>query len=138
MEVIRSKLETIEKDCEEIKDKIDELDNRLENISERTLTLEVWRNGNGARGSEARLQDVEDGLMAYSRERIIPRLNCVEADMQAVQRIADHAIQTGVNDAVNATLDKREKTTIAKIKAWGPYAATAVVLVGMVLDKLVK
>lgn len=136
--IINIKFDTLEKDCEETKGRMTEAEDAIEGLSERTRSLEYWRNGNGAAGAEERLQAVEDGLLYYSRERIPQRLNCVEADMAAVQRIADHAIQNGVQGAVNETLDKRDKTAIAKIRAWGPYFATAVVLILGILERLLK
>lgn len=136
--IINIKFDTLEKDCEETKGRMTEAEDAIEGLSERTRSLEYWRNGNGATGAEERLQAVEDGLLYYSRERIPQRLNCVESDMAAVQRIADHAIQNGVQGAVNETLDKRDKTAIAKIKAWGPYFATAVVLILGILERLLK
>jgi len=135
---LRGRVDGTEKACTDHRDRLDRHDNILDDHEKAIEKINQWRTGNGARGAEDRLQEVEDGLFAYARERIIPRLNCIEGDVAAVQLIADHAIQTGVNEAVNTTLDKRERTTIAKIKAWGPYAATAVVLIGMVLDKVFK
>jgi len=133
---LRGRVDQTEKECTDHRDRLDEHDNALEARKEDTNRLIRWAfEGNGS-SAESRLTAVEDGLLYYSRERIVQRLNCVEGDMAAVQRIADHAIQTGVNDAVNTTLDKRERTTIAKIKAWGPWFATGVVLLLGILDKV--
>lgn len=136
--IINIRFDTLAKDCEETKCRVSEAEDAIAGLSDRTRSLEYWRNGNGASGAEERLQAVEDGLLYYSRERIPQRLNCVEADMAAVQRIADHAIEHGVRGAVNDTLDKRDKTAIAKIKAWGPYFATGVVLILGILERIFK
>lgn len=136
--IINIKLDNIESDCIEIKTKIDNLDEEISTLSDRAYALEMWRNGNGAKGAEARLQHLESCQAELAENRVGPRLNMLEADMVAVQRIADNAIQTGVQGAVNDTLDKRDKTTIAKVKAWGPYFATGVVLILGILERVLK
>jgi hypothetical protein len=56
-----------------------------------------------------------------------------EADIVALQRIADHVILPDIQSAVAGAMDARSKTGIERLKAAGPIiaallAATAVVL----------
>ena len=140
-EVFEVKLLHMERDIGDLKGRTEEADDLLSNHSGRIRDLEHWKDGDGAKGSEERLQCLEEYTRGIEKANLRVRVNNLEGGLDAVQRIADAKldnIQTSVSGAVLSTLNARDRTTIAKVKAWGPYFATAVVLIGMLLDKFIK
>ena len=92
--LFRAKLEEVD----DLKFKLQEVDQTVSLHSSRIQTLEEWRDGIGKqRGAEARLQDVE-------------------ANVEVVMRIADSKLEK----SINGIMDAREKTIIAYIRAFGP------------------
>jgi len=134
--IIDIRLGNIEKDCHEIKDNFREFEGRLDNHSERLNDLEHWYTGNETRGAEKRLQCLEEYAGEINKANLRPRMNVAEADIIALQKIADSAIMESVQGAVNVTLDKRAKTTVERIKAWGPIAAAISAVIVAVLTAI--
>ena len=132
------RIDRIDEDIKEHRTDLDEAHNRLDIQSDAIRGLEYWRNGNGAQGAEARLQCVEEMALALARERIVPRLAVVEADIRAVQAIADNAIRAGVQEAIHTTLNAREKTMLARIKTWTPIVSAALAAAAVVLVAILK
>ena len=131
--IIDIRLGNIERDCQEIKGEFREFEERLDNHTERLTDLEHWYTGNEAKGAEARLQSLEGYCGEMNKANLRPRVNTIEAEVVALQKIADSAIMESVQGAVNVTLDRREKTAVAKLKAWGPIvAAISAVIVAIV------
>ena len=136
--VMQIKIDNLDSCSKKATERLDEHDNLLDSHSSRIQSLEQWRQGNGARGSEERLQCVELYTAELNKANLRPRLNLAESDIKALQRIADSAIMEGVHTAVNETMDKRDKTAIAKIKAWGPIVAALCALGAAMAAALVK
>jgi hypothetical protein len=103
-------------------------DERLDVHSDSINSLEQWRDGNGAPGAEERIRHVENHVRDCDRINIEPRLNELEANVKIVQRISDSSIQ----DSVSHVLERRERTAIAKLKAWGPIIAASLVFLATV------
>jgi len=49
-------------DCEELTKRVDAVEELHAETSDRVAALEYWRNGNGARGAEVRIQDLEKNM----------------------------------------------------------------------------
>jgi hypothetical protein len=113
----------VEEDIRDHKARLEEHEDRLINGADAINRIDQWRNGNGAQGAEARLQCVEEVTYEIQKIRIPERLNLAEADIVALQRVADGKIADAVSATMKTTLDARDRTAIAYIKAFGPYAA---------------
>jgi hypothetical protein len=99
--------------------RLDELEG-LSDIHSKVIDgIEQWRKGNGARGAEARLQHTENAVHELQVQRLPERVGVVECDITALQKIADGRITAAVSETVKTTLDARDKTAIAYIKAIG-------------------
>lgn len=126
------RVDRIEEDIKDHQVQLDETHDRLDVQSDTIQSIEQWRKGNGAQGAEARLQCVEEAAVKLAEERIGPRLNIAEADIQALQKIADGKLTAVVGETVKSALDARDKTAIAYVKAFSPYAvALAAILVAV-------
>jgi hypothetical protein len=115
-DVLSEKLGRCEDECEELKRNVEAVNDRSDSISDRVLGLEYWRNGNGSRGAEARLQTVEG---------IVADIPAMRADIEVVKIVADAKIER----AIKGVMDKRDKTVIAYVKAFGPYVAALAAVV---------
>ena len=125
---IEVRLGNIEGKVDEIKSELDEVLDRVDIHSAAIQSLDQWRKGNGAQGAEARLQCVEGAAYRLDTERVPERLNCAEADILALQRIADGKISDAVSISVHTAMDSRDKTAIAYIKAFAPWVAALLAL----------
>ena len=127
---VEGKLET---ELKQVSFRFDEVDDRLDAHSDTINRLKQWGLGNGGPGAEDRLRVVEKCSVELDKANLPNRVAFVEADVVALQKIADGRMLDGIGNAVNATLDERSKTTVERMKAWGALltpilAATAVVL----------
>lgn len=138
MNETQEKLDHILDHVTELKEKVEELEARYDAQSDLLNSIQQWRTGNGSHGAEVRIQIVEELVLALAREKVIPRLAVLEADMRAVQAIADNAIKVGVQTAVNNTLNARDRTAIAKLKAWGPIIAAGLAAAAVVIQALLR
>jgi hypothetical protein len=127
------RLSRIEDDIREHRARIDECHDRLDVHSESISSLEQWRKGNGAMGAEARLQCVEALTREEDRQRIVPRLSAVEADVLLLQSIADTSLRDRIHETVTNTLDARERKFMARLKAWTPLVVGLLTFVGIVI-----
>lgn len=105
----------------------DDLDERVTEHGERISKLEQWRNGNGARGAEARLQEVEECGRSLKEQ-----LSGLKAG-DVIKAIATETAQ-----AVIANARGRDKTAVARLKAAGPILAGLAALVAAVLSAVIK
>jgi hypothetical protein len=115
-------------DCEELTKRVEAIETVQDDLSDRVYKQEYWRDGNGSRGAETRLQCVEQALAD---------LPIIKSDLEVVKIIADaklHNIAETVNGAVGTALSDRDKTTIAKVKAWSPIAVSALALVTIIVQ----
>jgi len=125
-------------EIKEIRDDLDELDNRLDNHSEILRSLLIWRDSNGSPGAEERLRNVERCSIEIDKEKLPGRMNMAEANIRVLQNVADSAIMSGVHDAVTETLDKRSRTAIEIIKAWGPIVSALLAALAIVLSAVLR
>jgi hypothetical protein len=126
------KLDVLSDAIKETKAKQEEIESRIDIQSDSINSIDQWRKGNGAKGAEGRLQCVEGSLFELQTERLPARMSLAEADIQALQKIADGKIETVVRSA----LDARDRTVIAYIKAFGPYAATIAAIIAALWGKI--
>ena len=125
-------------EIKEIKQRFDGFENRLDSHADMLGALFHWKNSNGSPGAEERIRKSAASISEYDRENIAPRLNMIEADVRVLQNITDSTIRTGVQGAVNDTLDKRDRTAIAKIRAWAPIIAALLAALAVVLTAILR
>ena len=99
----------------------------MSEISDRTYRMEIWKDGNGARGAESRLQEVE-GILASVKSCI----DKVSSD-ESISRIARAAVVGVIDNA-----KKRDMTVVSKVKAFAPYFAAICMIAATVLTVLLK
>lgn len=105
--VLDSKVVALESDVKEIQHDLISLDEECTSHSDRLLHVELWKNGNGARGAEARLQGVEHDVLTLKE-----CLGESKTD-EAIERIASAAARSIVKGARD-----RDKTVVEKVKAF--------------------
>lgn len=125
--ILDIKIDNLEKDCAETNGIVRGLENECSDLSDRTHRLEFWRDGNGAKGAEARLQGVEVNIVKLSA--------CVEkvSSDETIARIAQVAVKEVIGGARN-----RDRTTISKVKAFAPYFAAFCALMAAFLAVVFK
>jgi hypothetical protein len=103
------------------------LEDECSELSDRTHALEMWRNGNGAKGAEARLQAVETDVSDVK--------SCIErvASDESIARIAKEAVKGVINNARD-----KDRTLVSKAKAFAPYFAAGCMLVATVATAILK
>jgi hypothetical protein len=117
----------------DIREDLDKFEDRLDDHSDMIHSLIIWRDSNGSPGAEDRLREVERCSHEIAKEKLPERMNMAEADILSLHRIADSAMKAVIEESVNGTLDARSKTTIERIKAWGPIISAALAAVAIVL-----
>jgi hypothetical protein len=115
------RIDHLEETVKEHKSRLDELDCRSDTHSDAIQSIDQWRKGNGAKGAEDRLQCVESKVYDFAVERLPERVSLAEADILALQKIADGKIEDAVSSSVKKTMDARDRTAIAYIKAFAPW-----------------
>jgi hypothetical protein len=124
-DALESKVGHCEEECAELQKCLDEEHDRLDTHSDAIDRVTRWAlEGNGA-SAEARLSVVESDVMILRDTNAGHRLNCAEADIQALQKIADGKLSAAVGESVKTAMDARDRTVIAYVKAFAPYAAAA-------------
>lgn len=115
--------------CEELEDDLEkrlcEEHDRLDNHSDSINRLLQWGLDGNGKSAESRLVTVEEAV------KPIPEM---QADLKVVRLVADAKL-TSIEDAVSNAITARDKTKIAKIKAFAPYAAAAAALILALLDR---
>jgi hypothetical protein len=96
----------------------------MENLEIRVINLEHWRNGNGAKGAEERLQGVEQGLRQIE-------LRHHHEEIGAKQLVNEQL--SGMRADIMAVVQRRDKALVERLKAFAPYVAMAVGLVSPLL-----
>jgi len=122
-----------EEECAALDKRVDTVEEIGAITSDRVRTIELWRNGNGAKGAEVRLQDAEKSVRALEDADPDKRLNALEADVKVIQQVTDASIRFSVGTA----LDERDKTAVARVKAWGPIVAATVAALAVVAQSIV-
>jgi len=120
--VLEGKVDVLEKDVREVKDRVDELEDEGSSRSDRLLNLEIWKRGNGAKGAELRLQEAEASMVALKE--------CVQRAQsdEAIERIAKAAARGVIENARG-----KDKTTVAKLRAMGPLFTGIAALVAAIV-----
>jgi hypothetical protein len=116
--VIDNRLGSLESDVKEVRDQVDDLEDACTSHSDRLLNIEIWKRGNGARGAEARLQEVENDVVKLKE--------CFGASSSddAIERIASAAARSIIKGA-----REKDMTTVAKLRAMGPLLTGVAALV---------
>ena len=107
--VLEIKIDNIASDVKDIKTDLETIEDVQDAMSATVDHIEQWRRGNGAKGAELRLQEVEKTTMEVK--------NCMErvASDERIEQIAAAAVKGIVG---NAKL--RDKTFVAKLQSIGP------------------
>jgi hypothetical protein len=120
MSDIPYRIQYLEDSNKEHKNHLEGLEDRQINNADAIHSMEEWRGGvAGSRGAEARLQTVECE---------IKDLPVIRADLEVVKLVANAKLE-GIEGAITGVLNKRDKTVLAYLKAFGPYAATAAAII---------
>ena len=116
--VIDNRLLSLEGDVKDVEDRIETMDDRCVRHSDRLYAVEIWKNGNGAKGAEARLQEVEG--------EVVKLKECFGASSTdaAIERIASAAARSIVKGA-----REKDMTVVAKLRAMGPLLTGIAALV---------
>ncbi|MFA5376856.1 MAG: hypothetical protein WC455_13990 [Dehalococcoidia bacterium] len=125
MSDIAIRVEHLEESDSERKSKLEEVENRLDAHSSEIQRLAIWRDGNGAKGAEARLQCVEEKL---------EDLPAIKSDLAVVKLVADAKLSS-IEDAVGRALDRRDKTVLAYLTKLGPFAAAIAAIIVAIWGK---
>jgi hypothetical protein len=122
----------------EIIDDFEELDTRLDSHAELIRSLLIWRDSNGSPGAEERLRNVEKCAIEVDRHKLPTRMDMAEANITILQHVADSSIMAGVQGAVSETLDKRARTAVEMLKAWGPIVSATLAAIAIVLSAVLR
>ena len=125
--VLDIKVANLEEKCEETVDRVGAIEEIVDKRGDRIHSLEIWRNGNGARGAEARLQIMESDMVHLKA--------CIEnvASDESIAKIAQVAVKGIIENARN-----KDRTLVNKAKAFAPYFAAGCALVAGLVAALVK
>ncbi len=94
---------------------VESVDDRITGFSDRLNDVEYWKNGNGGRGAEVRLQEVEDTVQT------LLRISSASRPDDEIQRIAKVTATTIVENA-----REKDRTAVARVRAWAPYFVAGV------------
>ena len=115
--------------CEELEDDLEkrlcEEHDRLDNHSDSINRLLQWGLDGNGRSAETRLTVVEDAV------KPIPEM---QETLRVVKLVADAKL-TSIEDAVSNAITARDKTMIAKVRAFAPYVVGAMGLAVALLDR---
>jgi len=125
--VLDIKVSNLEDRCKETVSRVDAIEEIVDVRGDRIRSLEIWKNGNGARGAEMRLQDVE-GILASVKSCI----DKVSSD-ENIARIAQIAAKGVVDNART-----KDRTVVSKVKAFAPYFAAACAMIAAVLAAVIR
>jgi hypothetical protein len=89
----------------------------MENLEVRLVRLEHWRDGNGARGAEERLQEVEQAVRQAE-------LRHQGEDIGIKQMVAEQL--AALRSEILALVQRRDRAAVERLKAFAPYVAMAV------------
>jgi hypothetical protein len=125
-DVISEKLGRCEDDCEELRKRVDMEHDRLDSQSDTLERLAHWALEGNGESAESRLRNMERSL------EVLPEMQTTLAAVRLVSDAKLSDIKTEVSGAVKTQMDARDRTVIAYVKAFAPYAATlAAVLVAV-------
>jgi len=116
--VLDNRLTVLEGGVRDLRERVSVLDDDVDGYSTRILKVETWKDGNGARGAERRLQEVEDDVVKLKE--------CFGASSTdaAIERIASAAARSIVKGA-----REKDMTVVAKLRAMGPLLTGIAALV---------
>ena len=120
--VFDNRIATVEGHIKDLREQVSVLDDDNDGYSNRILKIETWRDGNGAKGAEKRLQEVEDDVVKLKE--------CFGASStdEAIERIASAAARSIVKGA-----REKDMTTVAKMRAMGPLLTGIAALVASIV-----
>ena len=103
---IEHRVGTVESDVRDLRERVGVVEDDSDGHETALVKISTWRDGNGARGAEARLQEVEKGVTLLKE--------CLGASQtdEAIERIASAAARSIVKGARD-----RDKTTVERVKA---------------------
>jgi len=113
----------LKEQVDELKIKVSACEDCGDSVSGRVVKLEYWRDGNGAKGAEERLQAVEEGVKIMIGGTAITK--------EQIDLIGESA----AFHIVRSARDK-DKTTISKVKAFAPIVVAIITTAGMILIAL--
>ena len=123
---IEHRVGTVESDVRDLRERVGVVEDDSDGHETALVKISTWRDGNGARGAEARLQEVEKGVILLKE--------CLGASQtdEAIERIASAAARSIVKGARD-----RDKTAVEKMKAVGALlgpilSATALVAAAII------
>jgi hypothetical protein len=122
------RVDHIEEHVKEDRGRLDEAEGRLDTQSEAVDRITRWALLGNGDSAEIRLAKVEN------RIEVIPEM---QETLRIVRLIADAKLQN-ITEAVTSVLDEREKTIIAKVKAWAPIASAAIAAIAVILVAVFK
>jgi predicted GTPase len=120
----------------------------MSDLAERVRILESWRTGDGARGAEIRLQDVESKIAEIERNCVADlsaqnaeRIDAIDRQLVEIAHQQEAFVSTnevkdlvqGAQAAFIKALRDEKKRGIEKIKAWAPYVAALCALVAAIV-----
>lgn len=124
--VLGHEVDALKNDTHNVNVRIDKLDDACTLHAKRLYALEIWKNGNGARGAEARLQGVEHDVSVLKE-----CLGATQTD-ETIERIAAVAARSVIKNA-----RERDRTTVEKLKAAAalisPILAAAAVVIAAII-----
>jgi hypothetical protein len=149
--LLEQRVEHLEEGCKDRTADVESLDNRVVGCSDRIYALEYWRNGNGAKGAEARLQGME--LAVAGIQHSLDSEQSEENIKRIIKETTQHltsgviggqsdaslkVIAEAAADAVVAHARRRDRTFVSKVKAFAPYFAAALLLVTTILQAVLS
>jgi len=103
-----------------------EIDGRLDEHSKNLRDILMWWRGNGVRGAESRLREVEEAIRVKEESE----MTITETQLAAIGEAAANRIKESARD--------RERTFVAKMKALAPIIVAAITTVGMLIVAFLK
>lgn len=125
----------------------------MSDLAERVRVLENWKTGDGARGAEIRLQDVERKTAEIERDCLVDlsqenagsiremEKQLVEFTHQQEAFVSKDEVKLLVDGAktafIKALRDEKKKAS-ERIKAWAPYFAAGCALIAAIVPHFFK
>ena len=123
--ILEARIGALETDSVEIKRSLEENHDRLDNHSDGIDRLIRWALDGNGESAESRLVCIEKQTAA------IPE---IQAQIAAVQMVANAQLSEVIGKSVKEEMDARDKTAVAKVKAWSPIIVSGIALVTIVVQ----
>lgn len=126
LEILKNRVNGLEKTVDEVKGTVSEVEDKVISTSDRLSHVEIWKDGNGARGAEARLQGLEGDI-----EDVKECLGMSHTE-EAIERIASLTARAVVKNA-----RERDRTAVERMRAWGPIIAALCAAVSAIVVAII-